>query len=122
MNLNVPIKLKDVAYQFHTTAHEAACNIKKLIVKAGCGYRLESHHNKNGIVIEFVFRGETDYTLLIPWDYVEDNDKIQDYYERFQAYIKDTHTIPEIDRLSHNFSTLEINTINCSQSYANTPV
>jgi hypothetical protein len=98
------MNIKEQAAQLNKAIEEAESDICDIIRQEGCGYKPWAHCIlSKGIVIDFPFRGETDYTLIIPWDYVQDPDKIREYYKRFLIAIRPIHYIGGIQERSDEF-------------------
>lgn len=102
------MKPKQLASEFYGMAHDATMNIMDIFVEEDCKYGMDHTLNKHGINIHFMFRNECDYSLLVPWAYVNDDKLIRDYYIRFKNYTKDSDSICDTDRMANAFSQLEL--------------
>lgn len=107
------MSIKLQAQQLHQAINQAARNIVSILQQEGCGYRMyASPILDKGIMVEFLFRGETDYSLIFPWEYTQDDNKIRDYYRRFQEYSKDSDIIPDVARFADSFYEEEAEKLN----------
>lgn len=102
---------KQLATDFYGMAEAAAMNIMDIFAQEDCKYVMDHSHNRHGISIHFMFRGELDFSLLVPWEYVKDDILIRDYYIRFKNYSKEAITICDVDRMADAFSQLELDMI-----------
>jgi hypothetical protein len=103
---------KELATEFYGMAHDAAMNTMDIIQQEStCRMGMEHSYQKTGIRIDFMFRNEVDYSLLVPWEYVQDDDKLRDYYKRFLVLSKEARTIPDVDRIAEVFSDQELNNL-----------
>jgi hypothetical protein len=102
---------KDLAKQFYSMADVAANNVIDIIAQENCGHRPHHAYSNDGVYIYFSFRGEYEYPLLVPWDYVYNKDKILDYYKRFKELTKDADDSLEITYLAKDFSIQELETL-----------
>ena len=103
--------MQTLAKQFYARTDEAGSAIINHISQLTSGYRLSSRPLEKGLEIEFIFRGETDYTLMFPYTYIEDQEKIRNYYKQFLYLIKDVGCISDIQLISDNFSEQELSKI-----------
>lgn len=103
--------MQTLAKQFYERTEKAINTITAIFRQEGCGYRTWGHPVETGIKIEFLFRSETDYSLIIPYAYIEDQEKIRAYYKRFQLLLEPISCISEIQLLSDNFSEQELSKI-----------
>lgn len=102
---------KQIATEFYGMAYNAAMNIMDIFTQEDCKYIMDHYHDKNGITIHFMFRNECDYSLLVPWEYVKDDNKIRDYYIRFKNYSHKAITVCDVDRMADDFAQLELNNL-----------
>jgi len=93
---------KQLADEFYGMAHDAAMNVMDIIQQEStCRIDMEHSYNEKGIHIDFMFRGEIDYSLIVPWEYLDDDWKIRTYYLRFKVSCINCKSITEI---ANNFN------------------
>lgn len=85
---------------------DKVCNIIRENIDYG--NRIEIYPSLTGISVNFMFRGECDYTLAIPLEYCEDGEKIKDYYQRFKAFVKDESSLASYDTKAGQFYNMEM--------------
>lgn len=102
------VEAKELAEEFYRVATNAAQVIQNVLYSNGCGYSTDYSLRKKGISIHFMFRNEVDYSILFPWEYIDDPAKIADYYNRFKEFTKDASVIPEIERMGEQFEEQEL--------------
>ena len=99
--MNSFMALKD---EFKSRVDEATKLIKQTLREENCSYDMNSHVQfKKGISIDFMFRNELDYSLVIPWEYVEDKNQILIYFLRFKHATENAKCIPEVERIADKF-------------------
>jgi hypothetical protein len=96
--------MKELSNLFVFKSNEAINNVRSII--NGYGYQYEINIHK-GICVISTFRGEYDYSFIVPWEYCEDCGKIKDFYNRLEEYTKDSGSIPEKDDLCQKFTDFE---------------
>jgi hypothetical protein len=107
------MNIKELSVKFFGKAHDASMNIMDIIAQENNWYLdMDSSYNKKGISIDFIFRGETDYSLIFPWEYLEDDNKIRDYYLRFKSKCTLCKSITDIERIANTFIDEELQIIN----------
>jgi hypothetical protein len=103
--------MQTLAKTFYERTDEAINTITATFRQEGCGYRTWGHPVETGIKIEFLFRSETDYSLIVPYEYCEDQEKIRDYYKRFQLLLEPISCISDIQPLADAFFYNELSKI-----------
>ena len=103
--------MQTLAKQFYERTDEAGSAIINHISQLISGYRLSSRPLEKGLEIEFIFRGETDYTLMFPYEYIETQENIETYYKQFKYIIKDVKCISDIQPLADAFFYYELSKI-----------
>lgn len=96
------LTLKELAFECNSKMLQAVALVDSVIP----GYEKDYIVTK-GVQCISVFRGEYDYSFIIPWEYCEDEEKIKDFYIRLEEFTKDAGTIPEKDELCSKFTDLE---------------
>ncbi len=98
----------ELANEFYGMAHDAAMNVMDNLRQEGCGYRMDYAYHNKGICVHFMFRGEVEYTLIVPWNYVQDDNKIRDYYNRFKVLAESARCIPDVEQVADSFIEQEL--------------
>jgi hypothetical protein len=99
------LNIKELATQLDNAINDVSCNIMNIFRRIGCGYYMDcTPILDKGIRVDFLFRNETDYSLVIPWEYTQDDNKIIDYYNRFQEYIHDEVSLMNIPYMAEKFA------------------
>lgn len=80
------------------------------VLAEGCGYRIDTHYSqlKIGIYVDFLFRNETDYSLLIPWEYCNSEKLIREYYRRFLDASEKYELVYEVGACAESFADVEL--------------
>ena len=100
---------RELANEFYGMAHDSAMNIMDIFAQEDCHYLMDHSYQEKGICIHFMFRGECDYSLIVPWDYANDDNKIRNYYVRFTSlHAREADTITDVARIADTFIEQEL--------------
>jgi hypothetical protein len=99
---------------FKTTSelyYEKSDNIKQ-IIKSVISENINIYPTRKCVVVNFMFRGEVDYSLNIPLEYCDTTHLLKDYYDRFKEFIKDEPCLSNCFYKAEEFYQLEMKKLN----------
>ena len=103
---------KNIANQFYLE-FDKVCKL----IRENIDYNntINIHPTIYGISVNFMFRGECDYSLMIPLEYCDSGEAIKDYYNRFKKIVEDEPSLSTYDQEADKFFENEIQSLGNKQ-------